>query len=165
MTPASSSAEIPPFDFPRLWSAVETQFRGSLMGIHAKRHWQQVERHGIALAKANGLSEAQLVVVRLFAVLHDSQRTNDGADLGHGQRATAYLRQLQGEFFTLPPCFLEALKSACASHEFGQTTVDPLVGTCWDADRLDLVRIGALPDPDMMSTPAGKTAARQLQDR
>jgi uncharacterized protein len=165
MTPASSNAGRLLIDFPRLWSAVEAQFRGSLVGIHGKRHWQQVERNGFALAKANGLSEEQRVVVRLFAVLHDSQRTNDGGDLGHGQRAAAYVRQLQGTLFTLPPDLLEAIKDACASHEFGQTTPDPLIGTCWDADRLDLVRIVALPDPDMMSTPAGKSFARRLHDR
>jgi uncharacterized protein len=36
----------------------------------------------------------------------------------------------------------------------------PTIGTCWDADRLDLGRVGARPDPKYMSTEARKRAAR-----
>jgi uncharacterized protein len=38
-------------------------------------------------------------------------------------------------------------------------SADVLIGMCWDADRLDLTRIGVTPDPALMSTPAGKRAA------
>src|SRR5664279_3840084 len=94
-------------DFPRLWSTVEAQFHGSLMGIHGKRHWQQVERNGLLLAPKNVLPDDQIVAVRLFAVLHDSQRVNDGWDKGHGQRGGEYARALQGTLFTLPPDLLK----------------------------------------------------------
>ena len=33
------------------------------------------------------------------------------------------------------------------------------IGTCWDADRLDLGRVGVIPSVDFMSTHAGKKAA------
>ena len=34
------------------------------------------------------------------------------------------------------------------------------IGTCWDADRLDLGRVGIIPSSDFMSTQAGKESAR-----
>ena len=33
------------------------------------------------------------------------------------------------------------------------------IGTCWDADRLDLGRVGVIPSVDFMSTQDGKEAA------
>jgi uncharacterized protein len=164
-TPATSSDAVFPIDFPRLWAAVESQFRGNFLGIHAKPHWQQVERNGIALAKANGLSDDELVVVRLFSILHDSQRTSDGGDHGHGQLAAAYAQRQQGTHFTLPMALLNKLADACARHEFGQITSDLLIGTCWDADRLDLVRIGVIPREELMNTPEGKRLARASTTR
>ena len=146
-------------DFQHIWSTVEAQFRGSLMGIHGKGHWRQVERNGVMLAEKNGLPEEEAVVVRLFAILHDSQRINDGWDQGHGLRGGEYARRLNGTLFTLPPGLLKKLVLACERHELGETTLDPLVGCCWDADRLDLVRIGAAPLPHLMNTPEGKRLA------
>jgi uncharacterized protein len=37
-----------------------------------------------------------------------------------------------------------------------------MIGACWDADRLDLTRVGIIPDPDMMSTEPGKELAAQM---
>jgi len=34
------------------------------------------------------------------------------------------------------------------------------IGTCWDADRLDLGRVGVIPSVNFMSTPAGKEVVR-----
>ncbi|MBB6018173.1 hypothetical protein HNQ04_003450 [Deinococcus radiopugnans ATCC 19172] len=31
---------------------------------------------------------------------------------------------------------------ACKHHASGQTTDEPTLGACWDADRLDLPRVG-----------------------
>jgi hypothetical protein len=52
----------------------------------------------------------------------------------------------------------------------GGTTSDPTIGACWDADRLDLWRLGRRPDPMLLSTPAARDPdtiewARGLQDR
>ncbi|MCA9794566.1 MAG: hypothetical protein KC910_22315, partial [Candidatus Eremiobacteraeota bacterium] len=44
-------------------------------------------------------------------------------------------------------------------HEKGRVSQDPTIGACWDADRLDLDRVGKAPDPDLMSTPTGKKLA------
>jgi len=146
----------------RIWAEVEGQFRGSLMGIHGAGHWRQVERNGLMLAEKNGLGAEGVLVVRLFAVLHDSQRENDGWDAGHGARAAAYAREVRGKLFELEDGLLEKLERACAGHELGKVTTDLLIGACWDADRLDLVRIGVVPREELMNTPVGKAAARTL---
>ncbi len=147
-------------DWEKLWAVVQGQFRGSLMGIHGLGHWRQVERNGIMLAEKNGLGEEGILVARLFGALHDSQRVNDGWDAGHGERAAAYAREMRGTFFTVEDRLFEKLERACAGHELGKVTEDLWVGACWDADRLDLVRIGVLPREELMSTPVGKGIAR-----
>jgi hypothetical protein len=42
----------------------------------------------------------------------------------------------------------------------GQLSDDPTIGTCWDADRLDLVRVGTQSEPSYMSTEFGSEIAR-----
>ena len=149
-------------DFAGLWEVVEKQYRGSLMGIHGPGHWRQVERNGVMLAEKNGLPAEEIVVVRLFAVLHDSQRVNDSWDREHGQRAAAYARSLQAVQFELPERLLKKLEKACERHALGETTEDVLIGSCWDADRLDLVRLGVVPQEELMNTAEGKRIAREM---
>jgi len=147
-------------DWDALWRTVQVQFRGHLMGIHGLSHWRQVERNGLMLAERNCLPADAVLIVRLFAALHDSQRVNDCTDDGHGQRAAVYARQVNSTLFNLSADGLKVLEKACARHELGETTLDLVIGTCWDADRLDLVRIGATPRKELMNTPAGKALAR-----
>jgi hypothetical protein len=54
------------------------------------------------------------------------------------------------------------LREALADHDRGLTTANPTIGCCWDADRLDLGRVGIEPDPELMSTDAGRKRARAL---
>ena len=149
-------------DLTVLWEMVEKQFRGSLMGIHGPAHWRQVEKNAVMLAEKNGLPAGESVVVRLFAVLHDSQRVNDSWDREHGQRAAVYARSVQGVQFELPERLLKKLEKACERHALGETTEDVLIGTCWDADRLDLVRLGVVPREELMNTVEGKRIAREM---
>jgi uncharacterized protein len=52
------------------------------------------------------------------------------------------------------------LCEALANHDRGETTTNPTIGCCWDADRLDLGRVSIEPDPEVMSTAAGRERAR-----
>ena len=36
---------------------------------------------------------------------------------------------------------------------------DPIIGTCWDADRLDLGRVGVKPNPKLLSTERARSKA------
>jgi uncharacterized protein len=50
-------------------------------------------------------------------------------------------------------------------HTSGLTSPDPTIGTCWDADRLDIGRVGITPCGHYMSTVAGKDVAALADPR
>lgn len=95
-------------------------------------------------------------VVELFALLHDARRVNEGRDDGHGRRAAKLARVLWKTHFHLSDPDFELLVAACEYHTDGRTDGDVTVQTCWDADRLDLYRVGIRPKPDFLCTPAAK---------
>jgi uncharacterized protein len=121
--------------------------------VHGPSHWQRVEKFSLRIAASSG---ADLTVVRLFALLHDSCRQNDGDDPDHGPRAAEMLDRIVPSVFSLDRIRLDVLKHAIRLHTSGLTTEDPTVGTCWDADRLDIGRVGIIPSSRFMSTSAGK---------
>ena len=151
----------PDQDLTRLWEHVEDQFELGAHSLHGPSHWRRVERHGRVLAGAT--PGADLCVVRLFAVLHDARRLDEGADWGHGERGVELAKALRGRLFELDDVALRLLVVACEGHEKGRVTDDPTVGCCWDADRLDLTRVGARPDERYMSTAKGKELARAIR--
>ncbi|MDF1798749.1 MAG: hypothetical protein P1V81_06200 [Planctomycetota bacterium] len=122
-------------------------------GIHGVAHWARVAANGRRLAGTTG---ADLGVVELFAWLHDSCRHDDGRDPDHGPRAVDFARELRGEFFDLEEARFELLAAACELHTRGQTEAEVTIATCWDADRLDLGRVGTVPDPRYLCTPPGR---------
>ncbi len=122
-------------------------------GIHGAPHWARVRFNGLRLARENG---ARSDVVECFALLHDSQRIHDGRDEDHGARAAAYARRINSSLLQLDPKGLELLTYACAFHSAGLTEADITIQTCWDADRLDLGRVGIRPRPAKLCTSAAK---------
>jgi uncharacterized protein len=48
--------------------------------------------------------------------------------------------------------------NALAGHSDGKTEADVTVQTCWDADRLDLGRIGVYPKTELLCTATAKSA-------
>jgi uncharacterized protein len=125
-----------------------------MRSVHGPAHWMRVRRNGLLLAPQTG---ANPCVVELFAVLHDSCRHNDYHDPEHGPRAAelAYDLYLEGRI----PCGLDELNlltKACEGHTHGDAHTDPTIATCWDADRLDLHRVGITPDPKRLCTDAAR---------
>ena len=149
-------------DLSKLWAYVEDQFTLGPYSLHGPAHWRRVEKNGLLVASRSG---ADVRVVRLFAVLHDSRRQDEGADIGHGQRGAELAERLRGELFEIDDEAFQKLYYACAWHEKGRVTAEPTIGTCWDADRLDLPRVGALPLPKYMSTAYGKQLAADAPPR
>lgn len=92
-----------------------------------------------------------------FAFLHDCCRVSESRDDEHGPRAALLVEQLYalGHLF-LSKELRSRLVFAIAEHSNARTTTDPLVGVCWDADRMDLPRVFVTPFSDFMSTDAGK---------
>jgi uncharacterized protein len=135
--------------------AILTQYTLPLDGDHGVSHWARVLENGQRLAEATG---ANLEVVRLFAVLHDSRRINEITDPGHGARAATFAAELRGVSFDLLDDEFTLLHQACVGHTYERTHPDITVQTCWDADRLDLGRVGITPDPSRLCTAAAKTS-------
>jgi uncharacterized protein len=124
-------------------------------GTHGVAHWARVLENGLRLAEMTG---ADLEIVQLFALLHDSKRVNECTDLDHGRRAAEFAKELRGRVFDLPDREFGLLQVACAGHTDEQTYPDITVQTCWDADRLDLGRVGITPEPNRLCTAAAKRA-------
>jgi len=125
-------------------------------GTHGVGHWARVLENGLRLAEVTGVT---LDVVQLFAVLHDCRRVSEGTDSGHGERAAEYAAGLRGQVFDLPDDQFALLCDACIGHTDGATTGDITIQTCWDADRLDLGRVGVYPDASRLCTEAAKVPA------
>jgi uncharacterized protein len=70
-----------------------------------------------------------------------------------GARAADYVRVLNRDLLRLDAFGLDQLAYACRHHSNGLIEADITVQTCWDADRLDLGRIGVRPDPLRLCTP------------
>lgn len=125
-------------------------------GIHGWTHWVRVYENGMRLAQLNGANQT---VVRLFAFTHDMARQSDGSDYEHGPRAADRIHsELQGKFIHLDPAELELLTQAVRLHTRGLVEADITVQTCWDADRLDLGRVGIIPTPPRLCTAAARDA-------
>ncbi|UCE30487.1 MAG: hypothetical protein JSW68_10500 [Burkholderiales bacterium] len=141
-------------DKPKLMRFLRSEFRFDWHGIHGAAHWARVRLNGLVISTANG---ARTDVVELFALLHDSQRRHDGRDRDHGARAADFIAGLNGPYFELDATGLDMLIYACRHHSDGMTEADVTIQTCWDADRLDLARVGIWPDPGRLCTEAART--------
>jgi uncharacterized protein len=89
-------------------------------------------------------------------LLHDVARKDDYEDPGHGARSANFVLGLPHEVLPLDDRQLEGLSEACAGHSDGHTEASVTVMTCWDADRLDLARVGILPDARYLCAPAAR---------
>lgn len=136
-------------DLGRVLQAAKDRFVLNLRGIHGIRHWTRVRENGHRVARHTG---ADKVLVELFSCLHDCCREDDSSDPGHGERAAEFARSLRGTLLHLTDEEFELLFEAIRDHEIGKTTGDVTVRTCWDADRLDLGRVGRRPNPRYLCT-------------
>jgi uncharacterized protein len=112
--------------------------------------------NGLRLAGETG---ANPEVIEYFALLHDSQRWNEGHDPEHGPRAAEFARSLRKSCVRLSNPEFESLYTACYYHTTGTTVTDVTVQTCLDADRLDLGRVNITPEPEYLFTKAAKEGA------
>jgi uncharacterized protein len=145
-----------PIDLRPMVAIILDDYALSVDGDHGVAHWARVLENGMQLSRETGANHE---IVRLFAILHDARRINEISDPRHGQRAADYAVKLRGRFFELSDADFSLLYQACAGHTCERTHPDVSVQTCFDADRLDLGRVGVMPDPSRLCTPAAKTKA------
>ncbi len=140
-------------DLPAIVSRILDAYELPPFGMHGIIHWARVLENGVRIAEANG---ADTEVITLFALFHDSKRVTDGQDDEHGLRGAVFAESLRGDLVHLDDDRFEILFEACRLHTEGGSTTDRTIQTCWDADRLDLGRVGIIPDPRKLGTKAGR---------
>ena len=140
-------------DRPALLMHLRQRFAINWLGAHGAAHWARVRNNGLMLAVSTGANTA---VVELFAFFHDSCRVNEYRDNDHGKRGAELARKLQGSLFEATDVEMGLLTEACTGHSDGFTDADVTVQTCWDADRLDLGRVGIRPHPKYLCTDEAK---------
>jgi uncharacterized protein len=148
--------ETPRLITPELIEILSRRFALDWLGIHGARHWVRVRENGLRLAERTGASKR---VVEVYAFVHDSQRFRDGRDPEHGERAAVFVRALRSRVLDLDDTELALLEDACRHHSMGRTRGDVTVRTCWDADRLDLGRVGIRPRAQYLCTDAARDPA------
>ena len=110
------------------------QFSLDHNGAHGYHHWLRVLYNGRLLCSRNS---ANIKVVELFSLLHDSKRSSIKSDPEHGERAAIFAETMRGTWFTVTDKELQLLQDACILHSEGLRDKDVTIQTCWDADRLD----------------------------
>jgi uncharacterized protein len=154
--PPNACVSVP--DPAGLVDAVLERSTGKNSSIHGEDHWKRVGAAGLALLPETPGADASLVL--LFALFHDSMRVNDSIDPMHGPRAAVLARDLRGGPYDLGDEEMELLAFACEEHTNGKLGENQTVGVCWDADRLNLWRVGFEPDPRFLSTEAARSEKR-----
>jgi uncharacterized protein len=135
--------------------------------LHGDEHWRCVTATGLALAPSVG--DVDRTLVFCFGLLHDTRRLTDSLDPEHGARAASFASDLRGEgVLLLDESSFARLAEALVDHSNGLVSTDPTIGTCWDADRLHLPRVGIHPRHELVSTGAAwgeapAAAAAQLR--
>ena len=140
-----------PYDRSGLIALIRSEFKLDWQGIHGANHWARVLHHGKNIGE---LRKADLLVIELFGFLHDSCRWSDGRDAQHGERAAEFAHGIHGDYYQLQPKQLDELCHALRHHSGGEVSTNKTIQTCWDADRLDLGRVGIFPSPQYLSQEA-----------
>jgi len=131
---------------------------------HGINHWEHVWANGQEIGWS---VDADLEVVEYFSYLHDCQRLSEGTDLLHGPRAAQFAQENR-ELFDLSKTQFKELVSAVAGHTKLQPGCkageNPTIATCWDADRMDIWRVGYLVDAKYLFTERAKDLAELMPD-
>jgi uncharacterized protein len=136
---------------------LKSEFSLDWAGIHGAPHWGRVMRNGFLLQEREG---GRRDIIKLFALLHDHWRIHEGSDHDHGLRAAESALTIRGELFDNDLEGFSALITALKGHSDGRLgkRESAIVRVCWDADRLDLGRVGIRPDPRLLCTSSAKDA-------
>lgn len=139
--------------------------------LHGPEHWRRVADYGRDLAERMNLPATDVHNVHIFAWTHDLARVSDRSDPEHGVRGAHLFLDIAAHTFPEASALDRTRIAAAIEHHNTGMTADTAVrtghidipetddnalidfiGCCWDADRLDLLRLGRFPHPERMST-------------
>jgi uncharacterized protein len=114
--------------------------------MHGELHWRAVAWAGLRIREIAPWLSAPVMIS--FGLLHDCRRETDDWDPGHGERAARVAARSRPLKRLLGAVGRDLVSEACLMHERGMSRFDaPAIGACWDADRVNLVRLGFRLDP------------------
>lgn len=131
---------------------IKNHYQLDWYGTHGVIHWSRVYDNGMRLAEQDGVNRK---VVQLFSIFHDSQRRNENTDENHGGRGAQLALKLR-DMCAVTDDEFKLLVTACSLHTAAASHDDITVQVCFDADRLDLGRVGKIPNPSYLCTPLAK---------
>ena len=157
----------------RIMDAIEKERPANCaMVFHGKEHWHKVNAYGHLLCAFYPMAIKD--IVRAFAFTHDCMRDNEGDDPGHGGRAATFIHHYRDCLSHLSSREIKVLSFACTWHTHAAPwesdklpwrRFTPMeretIMVCFDADRLDIGRVGVIPDPKYLFTRKGKQIAEQ----
>jgi len=135
-----------------LFQSAISQMGVEPFGLHGVIHWNGVYQNCLMLDPEPTMIEDWFYWC--FSMLHDCCRYSEYGDARHPEKAAKLVEP--------DTDFNKQLNYTIRYHSAGVISEDLHTGTCWDADRLELPRVGITPDPKLMSTEAGKEAARAM---
>ncbi len=135
-----------------LIARIKRQYRLNWNGIHGIKHWHRVYQNGMKLAQQEGVN---LKVVKLFSVFHDACRRNENTDKEHGKRGAELASEMR-KIIPLEDGEFQLLITACELHTSARIRENITIQCCMDADRLDLGRVGIVPDAGYLCSPLAK---------
>ena len=146
------------FKHTKILDIIVNDFKIDFYGDHGIRHWERVYNNSKILSEYYNIKSD---VFELFALLHDSKREDEYCDINHGYRASLFVTELiDDELIKLDKKDQDRLLFACANHTIKDKTdllcEDIVVKICFDSDKLDLGRVGIIPDPFRMNTDYAK---------
>lgn len=121
-------------------------------GIHGIYHWARVIENGWEISQDNN---ANMKVITAFGLFHDCKRENDEHDPEHGFRGGEFMEKYKDKLNLTEEEFQKA-KIACSGHTDILHNDDIDISTCWDADRLDLLRVDIYPNPEYLNNEISK---------
>lgn len=129
---------------------------------HGVEHWHRVAKYGQLLCDMASSEQPNRKVVQYFAYLHDSCRWDDHGDPKHGPRAAVAIEEIRHTLLAdLTEQEFQQLQRACRIHTSDSCCEDLTANICLDSDRLDLDRVGILPDPEHMASNFGAQYAKE----
>lgn len=138
----------------KLLPDVIAQFALDPDGLHGMPHWARVLENARRLALDTDVNPD---VLELFAILHDARRISDGEDRDHGLRSAELAIYCRDRGYLLEDEDFSRLHLAIIGHN--KRCSDPgdeTIRICWDAEQLDLGRLGITPRAHCMYTAGGR---------
>ena len=140
------------FEWKKLRTFSMSRWPEEMGTTHGVEHWDRVANFGRMLYQEG----ADMDVIMAFAYLHDSERMDNGYDVEHGARASKLIDTIRHtELRALNDEQIRKLKRACELHTIEHRTGDITIDICFDADRMDIGRVGIKPLPERMATKRG----------